>query len=112
MFAFRDKTPTSARMNSNEILNYFALLFTTISISLQEPKLAKMKAGTIWPPSGLDMKSLLLQYNETKYETRVSKEHDWHGCLRNTHLQEKDTVKEYFLLWYTNKYYWIDTDVT
>ena len=98
VYAFRDKTPTSALMNSGEIPNDYTV-YNNFFAGTKTSEEEGWSWATIWLGHEVPVATI-----KQSMEPWSRKSMTW---MFAKHLQEKDTVKEYFLLWSTNT---IDTD--
>lgn len=93
VYAFRDKTPSTALMNSGEIPNDYAV-YNNFFAGTKTSEDEGWSWATIWLGHEIPVASI-----KQSMESWSRKSMTW---MFAKHLQEKDTVKEYFLLWSTN----------
>ena len=92
VYAYNDKEPTSALMSSTELPDDYAVYKNFFSGTKTQEEEGWTWA-TIWLGHDMPLESLLESMGKWSRKTMT-----W---MFAKHLQEKDTVKEYFLLWST-----------
>lgn len=93
VYAYQDKTPSSALMTSSELPDDYAV-YKNFFQGTKTQEEAGWTWATIWLGHDTPVASLLDSMGKWSRKTMT-----W---MFAKHLQEKDTVKEYFLLWSTS----------